>query len=180
MASYFEAAGEIGSAAEILQKAVARHPEDLWVNYRLAANLQFATPSRLRVGALLHRCSRHSADDCHMLAHALYELRQAADGKAVFLDLAARQPQMPGHLVCLAKELSRRGRTREAEAIADQVIPALLAEIRVNPSAECSLTLVEMRVQRAMLLGHSRRWATSRKWLLIYASEPASLLATSC
>ena len=80
LASFFEAAGETDAAIAILRKAVVKHPEDLWVNYRLAANLQYATPPRLEEAARYYTAARAiRPTTAHMLAHVLSDLR--ADGR---------------------------------------------------------------------------------------------------
>ena len=138
LASFFEAAGEIDPAIAILRKAVVKHPEDLWVNYRLAANLQYATPPRLEEAARYYTAARSiRPTTAHMLAHVLSDLERTDQAKAIFLDLAARQPEDWNHLACLAHDLDGLGpgKSREAESIADRLIPMLRAAAQTSPNA---------------------------------------------
>ena len=137
LATFFEAAGDIDSAAKTLKQAVLKHPEDLWVNYRLAANLQFSTPYPHEEAVRYYMVARAiRPTTAHMLAHLLSDLPgEMPNAKAIYLDLAARQPDVPSHLVCLARALKARGRTQEAAAIADRLIPKLQSEARKSLSA---------------------------------------------
>ena len=133
LSTYFEAAGDIDSAAKTLKQAVLKHPDDLWVNYRLAANLQFSTPYPHEEAVRYYMVARAiRPTTAHMLAHLLSDLPgEMPNAKAIYLDLAARQPDVPSHLVCLARSRSElRGRTRDAAEIADRLIPKLQAEVR--------------------------------------------------
>ena len=136
LSTYFEAAGDLDSAAKVLKQAVLKHPEDLWVNYRLAANLQFSTPYPHEEAVRYYMVARAiRPTTAHMLAHLLSDLPgEMPNAKAIYLDLAARQPELPSHLVCLARALELRGRTREAAEIADRLIPKLQAEVRKSSS----------------------------------------------
>ncbi len=147
LASFFEAAGGIDDAAAILRKAVLRHPQDLWVNYRLAANLQFSTPYPHEEAVRYYTAARAiRPTTAHMLAHLLCDLPgRLSEGKAIYLDLAARQPEVPGHLLCLAQALKARYRLQEAKSIADRLIPTLRTAVRTSPSAQDTLILARMQ-----------------------------------
>jgi eukaryotic-like serine/threonine-protein kinase len=152
LASFFEAVGEIDAAAAILRKAVLKHPEDLWVNYRLAANLQFSTPYPHEEAARYYTAARAiRPTTAHMLAHVLSNmLGRFAEAKDLYLDLAARQPEVPGHLLCLAQALKKRYRQREAESIADRLITMLRS---ASPSLETTLTLARAQAIKGDVAG---------------------------
>jgi eukaryotic-like serine/threonine-protein kinase len=147
LASFFEAAGEIDAAILILRKAVIKHPEDLWVNYRLAANLQNASPPRLEEAARYFTAARSiRPSTAHMLAHVLSLLERTEQATAIFLDLAARQPAAWNHLACLAGEIHALGpgKKREAQSIATSLIPKLRAEVEKSPNARAYSFLSKM------------------------------------
>src|SRR5262249_19882204 len=130
LASFFEAAGETEPAVAVLKRAVLKHPEDLWVNYRLATNLNYSSPPRKPEALRYYTAARSiHPTSAHMLGHVLMALERVDEAIAVFLDVAARRPREWGHLACLAGELGQLGRKREAEPIADRVLPAVQAAV---------------------------------------------------
>ena len=44
--------------AWVLTESVARHPDDLWVNYRLAANLYYSVPPRMEEAIRYYTAAR--------------------------------------------------------------------------------------------------------------------------
>ncbi len=147
LASFFEAAGETGPAIAILRKAVLKHPEDLWVNYRLAANLQYGTPPRLEEAARYYTAARAiRPTTAHMLAHVLSNIERTDEAKAIWLDLAARRPEDWIHLACMARDMNDLGpgKRREAEAIADRLIPKLRTALQKSPDARTHVVFSTM------------------------------------
>ena len=154
LATFFEATGEIDPAIAVLRKAVMRHPEDLWVNYRLAANLLNATPPRLEESARYFTAARSlRPTTAHMLAHVLSELERTDQAKAIFLDLAARRPEDWHHLTCLVHDMHDLGpgKKREAESIAGRLIPTVRAAVQKSPTAREYHILARLQ----MILGDS-------------------------
>jgi tetratricopeptide (TPR) repeat protein len=147
LASFFEAAGAAADAADILRKAVMRHPDDLWTNYRLAANLQYSTPYPQYEAVRYYTAARAiRPTSAHMLAHLLSDLPgRLPEAKALYLDLAARQPEVSSHLLCLARALKARNQHREAESIADRLFPALQSAARSGPSKQVFLDLARVQ-----------------------------------
>jgi tetratricopeptide (TPR) repeat protein len=132
-----------------------RHPEDLWVSYRLAANLQYSTPYPHEEAIRYYSSARAlRPTTAHMLAHLLIDIPgRLAEAKALYLDLADRQPKVPSHLYCLAQGLKARFRQREAEAIADRLIPVLQTAARTSPNPEAILLLAKVQAIKGDVAG---------------------------
>jgi tetratricopeptide (TPR) repeat protein/tRNA A-37 threonylcarbamoyl transferase component Bud32 len=156
MASFFEATGAIDAAIAVLRKAVMKHPEDLWVNYRLAVNLLNANPPRLEESARYFTAARSiRPTTAHMLAHVLSDLERTDQAKAVFLDLAARRPEDWGHLACLAIDMHDLGpgKKREAESIAGRLIPTLRSAVLKSPTSREYYILARLQMVKGDSVG---------------------------
>ena len=74
-------AGDPDSAAALLQKAVERHPSDLWVNFDLAVVLNALVPAQPDEAIRYFTAARAlRSTTAHPLGHALQDRRAAARG----------------------------------------------------------------------------------------------------
>jgi tetratricopeptide (TPR) repeat protein len=111
-----------------------RHPDDVWVNFALAAYLDRLPRSPHEEVVRYYTAARAlRPETAHALAHGLSGLGRHDEAEAVFRDLTSRQPGNARHLGCLGSLLKDRGRTGEAGAIFDRAIAAAREAIRLNP-----------------------------------------------
>jgi serine/threonine-protein kinase len=126
----------VGGEARValLERAVVRHPGDLWVNFALAGALRSLRPSRPEE-ALRHYTAARALrpETAHDLADLLVEMGRGGEAEAIFRDLVERRPENPRHLTCFGKCLQERGRTAEASTILSRAIASARVMIDRRP-----------------------------------------------
>jgi serine/threonine-protein kinase len=134
------ASGDSERARAVLRAAQHYHPDDVWINYDLAQELE---KMGRREGAI--RCYAAArairTETAHSLAHALSRNGEPDEAIEVFQDLVRLRPENPRHLGCLGRELKARGRSREADAALDAAHAKLDALIRSKPDAWAHFSL---------------------------------------
>jgi tetratricopeptide (TPR) repeat protein len=96
-------ADEPATAAELLQRAQAHHPGDVWINHTLGQCLERVKPPRLDDAIRFYTAARAlRPETAHDLAHALNRRGRDDEALAVFQDLTERNPENGRHWACLA------------------------------------------------------------------------------
>ena len=120
-------------AVALLRTVAGRHPDDMWVNYALAASLELLRPSPGDEVVRYYSAARSiRPETAHELAHVLERMGHADDALTVFRDLVTRRPGDTRVLVCYGLCLRAHGR-REAEEVLDRAVDAGREAIRVKP-----------------------------------------------
>ena len=110
-----EGAGDREAAVGLLRRAVARHPDDVWVNFALAAALERLKPAPREEAVRYYTAARAlRPETAHDLAHLLEEMGRGAEAEATFRDLVDRRPDTARHLACFGRCLKDHGRADEA------------------------------------------------------------------
>ena len=96
-----EGAGDREAAVGLLRRAVARHPDDVWVNFGLAGALARLRPAPREEAVRYYTAARAlRPETAHDLAHLLDEMGRGAEAEATFRDLVDRRPDNARHLAC--------------------------------------------------------------------------------
>ncbi len=110
-------ADEPAAAAELLDRAQAHHPGDVWINHTLGRCLESVRPPRTDDAIRFYTAARAlRPETAHDLAHALNRTGRDDEALAVFQDLTERNPDNGRHWACLAT--LREQRTDHAGALA--------------------------------------------------------------
>ncbi len=138
-----ERVGDHDAAVRVLRRAAARHPEDVWVSFALAAALHRLRPSPREEAVRYYTAARAlRPETSHALAHLLEEMGRGAEAEAIFHDLTDRRPHVAWNLVCFGKCLKARGRADDARRILDQAVTAGRGALELAPdSARAHLDL---------------------------------------
>jgi tetratricopeptide (TPR) repeat protein len=133
LAGALRGAGERIAAIGLLRRAVARHPEDVWVNLVLAGSLDQLTPAPREEAVRYYTAARAlRPETAHELAHLLDAMGRGAEAEATFRDLVARRPDAR-NLACFGGCLKNHGQDAEASQILDRAIVASHAALRLKP-----------------------------------------------
>lgn len=118
----------------LLRRALGQHPDDLWLNFTLAATLENARPTPREEAARFYTAARAlRPETAHPLAHLLEALGRGREALAVYRELASRRPDDALLLGCYGKCLQDRAQAADARAILDRAISAGRAAIRDQP-----------------------------------------------
>src|SRR5262249_7738273 len=92
LARALDSAGEPAAAADLLGRAQAEHPGDVWVNYDLAQLLEQLHPPRTEEAIRYYSVARAvRPETAHELAHALQSRGLDDEAVVVFRDLTWRR-----------------------------------------------------------------------------------------
>jgi serine/threonine-protein kinase len=142
LASALRQASALELAITLLRAVAGRHPDDVWINYELAAALAEGRPAArdeaVRYFAVARALRPQSA---HQFAHLLDEIGRSDEALVVFADLAARRPDDVRNLACYGRYLKARG-SPDAAAILNRAAAHSRAAIKSWPkfaAAHCNL-----------------------------------------
>ena len=126
--------GEQEAAIRLLRQAVARHPDDVWLNMSLASYLAGLRPASREEGVRYYTAARAlRPETAHDLAHLLDAMGRSAEAEATFRDLVARRPDNALYLACFGVCLKDHGRADEAGRILDRAVTAARAALERDP-----------------------------------------------
>ena len=127
-------AGEREAAVELLRRAQAEHPGDVWVNYWLARHLEELHPPRMDEAIRYYSVARAlRPETAHELAHALATRGHGDQAVVIFRDLTQRRPDNGRHWVCLGVLLGNRGDRAESDVALEKAVAILRAAVRLKP-----------------------------------------------
>jgi tetratricopeptide (TPR) repeat protein len=127
-------AGDQATAVDLLGRAQAEHPADVWINYNLAWYLEQFHPPRTDEAIRFYSVARTlRPETAHELAHLLGSRGRGDDAVVVFSDLTRPRPQEGRHWGCLARLLQQRGDRAGAEAALEKAVAASRETIRLRP-----------------------------------------------
>ncbi len=142
-------ADEHEAAADLLRRAQAHYPGDVWLNYNLGRELEAVHPPRTEEAIGYYTAARALRPETgHELAHALEGRGRGAEAIAVFQDLVVLRPGNGRHWSCLGNLLKTRGDRAGADAALDKAVEALREAIRLQPDlayAHANLGVALMR-----------------------------------
>jgi serine/threonine-protein kinase len=128
-----EDAGDRDRSVRLLRHAVERHPDDVWVNFELAAALnRQPSPSRADVVRYYSAARALRPETAHELAHLLEQMNRGEEAEAVFRDLVRRRPDAR-NLACFGKCLKNRGSHSAARGMVARALSAAREAIRAEP-----------------------------------------------
>jgi serine/threonine-protein kinase len=115
--------GERAEAVRLLRAAVARHPDDVWLNYDLAFILANQPRPDLDEAIRYYSAARALRPEVgHSLAHALFNRGRYDEAIALFRELIRLRPNNLHHLHCLGACLFQLQRIDELEAVCRAVL----------------------------------------------------------
>jgi serine/threonine protein kinase/tetratricopeptide (TPR) repeat protein len=127
-------AGERDVAADLLRRAQAVHPGDVWVNYDLGRELEQLNPPQRDEAIRFYSVARAlRPETAHELAHALEGRGRGGEAVAVLRDLTERRPGMGRHWLCLGRLLKERADRAGAEKALGKAVEAVHDTIRLKP-----------------------------------------------
>ena len=134
VASWLAANRARSLAVEVLRRGVLRHPDDPWLNYDLAVNLEEQGSDHRDEAITYYRVARAlQPGTSHQLAHLLELSGRGHEAEAVFEELARRRPDNAQNLVCLGILLREHGRTSDAEKVLTEAVEKGKAALDKNP-----------------------------------------------
>ncbi len=127
-------AGERGAAADLLRRAQAERPGDLWLNYKLGRELEQLHPPRTEEAIRFYTAARAvRPETAHELAHALQNRGRGDEALAVFRNLTELRSGNGRHWGCLCVLLSLRGDRAAAEKALQKAVTIQREAIRLRP-----------------------------------------------
>jgi serine/threonine-protein kinase len=125
-------AGDPAAAERVLRAAQRLFPGDLWLSYNLGRSLEKLAR---RQEAIRYYTAAQAIrpEVSHDLAHALDMAGEPDEAIAVFQELARLRLANGRNLVCLAKTLSYRGRSKEAARVLAAAVSAQRLETKKHP-----------------------------------------------
>jgi serine/threonine-protein kinase len=139
-------ASERNAAVDLLRRAQAEHPGDVWVNYMLAQQLEQLRPPQTDEAIRFYSVARAlRPETAHELAHALKSRGRGDEAVVVFRDLTGLRRENGRHWRCLGNLLTERRDQAASHAALGKAIAALREEIRLKPdlaAARSNLGLV--------------------------------------
>jgi serine/threonine-protein kinase len=126
--------GDPDAAENLLRRAVAIYPGDVWVNHELGTVLEKL--SRRDEAIRFYTAARAiRPETAHDLAHALGKRGQNDEAIAVFRDLRRLRSGNAWHLACLGEALHARGLSREAREALEAAVSAGRGQVHLKPDA---------------------------------------------
>jgi tetratricopeptide (TPR) repeat protein/tRNA A-37 threonylcarbamoyl transferase component Bud32 len=133
LAGALDDAGMREAATELLGRAQAERPGDVWINYNLARLLEQLHPPRTEEAIRFYSVARAlRPETAHGLAHLLEGRGRDDEAAVVFRDLTQMRSENGRHWGCLGKLLQRRGDPGATAALAKGV-EALREAVRLKP-----------------------------------------------
>jgi serine/threonine-protein kinase len=133
LASALRSLKAVEPAIPLLRAVVGRHPDDVSVNYELAAALTELRPPAREEAVRYYTAARSlRPEGAHQLAHLLEEIGRGDEALAVYADLAVRRPYDVHNLACYGRCLQDQG-SPEAAAVLDRVVASFSATVRSAP-----------------------------------------------
>jgi serine/threonine-protein kinase len=133
LAGALEAVRVREAAVGLLRQAVERRPDDVWVNFALAEELNRIRPPVREEAVRYYTAARAlRPETVHHLAHMLDMIGRADQAEAIFRGEVARRPDAR-NLRCFGTCLMHLGRTDEAREILGRAVRALRDAIRLKP-----------------------------------------------
>jgi Flp pilus assembly protein TadD len=127
-------ADERDAAIDLLRRAQAHQPGDVWLSYQLASWLEAAHPPRMEEAIGYYRAARAlRPETAHELAHLLERRGRAEEAVAVFQDLVRLRRDNGRHWGCYGRLLKDRGDRAGAAAALEKAVAALREAIRLKP-----------------------------------------------
>ncbi|QDV35412.1 protein kinase domain-containing protein [Tautonia plasticadhaerens] len=144
-------AGDMEGEAALLERAVVRHPDDLWINLTLGYVLtQVNRPEDALRYYTVARALR--PDSAFYMAVLLRQLGRDEEAGRIYDDLGRRLPDRFEILGDHGLFLLDRGRAEEAGPVLDRAVAVKRAEIARRPdSTRLRLDLIELLARRGML-----------------------------
>jgi tetratricopeptide (TPR) repeat protein len=133
LAGALEEAGARYAAVDLLQRAQAVHPGDVWLNYDLGRALEELHPGRSEAAIGFFTAARAlRPETAHHLAHALETRGRDAEAQVIYEDLTRLRSTNGGHWTCLGRLLLRGGDFAGSRAALRKAVANLRAAIDVN------------------------------------------------
>jgi serine/threonine-protein kinase len=134
LASALREAGDPEAAVSLLEAAVQRYPDDVWINYNLAEVLA-GFPAQREEAVRYYTAARAlRPETAHNLGHLLDQMGRGDDAIATFRALVKLRPGEARNVGCLATTLLARKQREEGLKTLDQAIAAARETIGRRPS----------------------------------------------
>jgi tetratricopeptide (TPR) repeat protein len=134
LAGALSESGARPAAADLLRRAQAVHPGDVWINHDLGRALEGLHPSRSEAAIGYFNAARAlRPETAHELAHALEVRGRDAEARLIFEDLTRLRAASGRHWHCLGQLLLRGGDLDAALAALEKSAAALRAAIHAHP-----------------------------------------------
>jgi serine/threonine-protein kinase len=141
LADALYAADERDAAIELLRRAQAHQPGDVWLSYRLALWLEAMHPPRTEEAIGYYRAARAlRPETAHALAHLLERRGRGEEAVAVFQDLVRLRLDNGRHWGCYGRLLKDRGDPTGAGVALEKAVAALREAIRLRPDGAIAHT----------------------------------------
>jgi serine/threonine-protein kinase len=135
LASALRQAGDPAAAVALLESAVQRYPDDVWINYTLAEALVGLTTPRRDEAVRYYTAARAlRPESAHNLGHLLEQMGRGEDAIATFRALVKIRPTEARNIGCLGTVLLGQQQREEGLKMYDQAIAAARAAIKHRPS----------------------------------------------
>jgi tetratricopeptide (TPR) repeat protein len=133
LAGALEAVRHREAAVGLLRQAVERHPDDVWVNFALADELNRIRPPVPEEAVRYYTAARAlRPETAHDLAHVLDRIGRCDQALAIFRGQAARRPDAR-NLRCFGTCLMHLGLAGEAREVLGRAVLAYRDAIRLKP-----------------------------------------------
>jgi serine/threonine-protein kinase len=133
LAAALREAGDPAAAVSLLESAVQRYPDDVWINYNLAQVLA-ESPTRREEAVRYYTAARAlRPESAHNLGHLLDKMGRGEEAIATFRALIKVRPGEPRNIGCLGTILLARHQREEGQKTLDEAIAAARESIRRRP-----------------------------------------------
>jgi serine/threonine-protein kinase len=134
LATALRQAGDPAAAVALLESAVQRYPDDVWINYDLAQGLAGLPEPRREEAVRYYTAARAlRPESAHNLGHLLDEMGRGDDAIATFRALVKVRPTEARNIGCMGTVLLARQRREEGLETLDQAIAAARETIGRRP-----------------------------------------------
>jgi tetratricopeptide (TPR) repeat protein len=134
LATVLSDSGDREGAAAFLRRAQTYHPDDVWINYGLARQLEDLEPPQTDEAIQFYRAARAlRPETAHELAHALDARGRGDEAVAILEELTSLRPESGRHWMCLGALLKERGDGAAARAASGRAVAALRAAVGRSP-----------------------------------------------
>jgi len=126
--------GDRDAGIAVLRRAQSYHPDDVWINYGLARQLDSLQPPQIDEAIQFYSVARAlRAETAHELAHALDLRGRGDEAVVIFEELTTLRPESGRHWTCLAALLKEQGDKAGAQAAANRAVDSDRAALRRSP-----------------------------------------------